>query len=275
MINKYVIYKGSGGLIHMLGGLSYCADWCNRNNHYLIIDVKNHDAYKKYLKDYFYLEFKNYTEDYNVIPNDLHFKNISIDIIEKTNVVYKRNNNRTEYILGKDINIMIDLDTYDYNDKVKIYCGTGGSQYNLITKYVRVNLDICKILEKKDMSKINYCDIGVHFRNTDRKNDINEFVNRIKKYNKKTFYLATDDYYALEKFKNILPNYNIITLTTPYNANGKNIHYNNDNKDELIMNILIDMYILLKLDIFIHSSNSLVSKLILYMKKTNTSLFQS
>ena len=269
MTNKYVIYKGSGGLIHMLGGLSYCVDWCNKNNHYLIIDVKNHTAYNRYFRDYFYLKFKNYTEDYKIIPDNLHFKNIPVENIEHIPIKYKRINNRTCYILGNNINIMKNLNDYDYKDTIKMYCGPGGHQHNLIIKYIRVNKNIYNML-KILYNSIHNCDIGIHFRNTDRKNNINEFISRIKKYNKKTIYLATDDYNALRNFKDRLLDYNIITLTTPYNAYGKNIHYNNDNKDELIMNILIDMYILLKLDIFIHSSNSQISKLILHMRKSNS-----
>ena len=37
-MNKYIIYQGSGGLVHMLGGLVYCCDYIKKklfiNNRY-------------------------------------------------------------------------------------------------------------------------------------------------------------------------------------------------------------------------------------------------
>ncbi len=29
-MNKYIIYQGSGGLVHMLGGLVYCCEYINK-----------------------------------------------------------------------------------------------------------------------------------------------------------------------------------------------------------------------------------------------------
>jgi hypothetical protein len=116
--------------------------------------------------------------------------------------------------------------------------------------------------------------MGVHFRNTDIKNDINIIINTINKSSYKTIYLATDDYSAYELIKKECSNYNIIQFTKPINANGKAIHYADDNKYSLILNILIDIYYLYKADTFIPNLSSSVSRLINSMRENNISIFE-
>ena len=62
-------------------------------------------------------------------------------------------------------------------------------------------------MEYLKSKKINDYYVGIHFRNTDRSNDINKFINSVKIYKNKIIYLATDDYTALEQFKKKLPNF--------------------------------------------------------------------
>jgi|SaaInlV_165m_DNA_2_1040747.scaffolds.fasta_scaffold10445_4 hypothetical protein len=267
MSNKYVIYKGSGGLIHMLNGISYCADWCIKNNYILLIDVINHKAFQRKFSDYFYLNNISYIEDYNILPTNLPcFKNLSIDTIKNSQPIFKIINRCRSYWI-KDINVSQDLN--NYTDILKVYCGSGGNMNNLTTKYIRVNKTIK--LSKYIRYKEEY--IGVHFRNTDRRNSIKLFIKEIQKYDIKKIYLATDDCHALKIFIKELPEYELSTYTTPIDANGKCIHFNHNDQDKLITNLLIDMYVLLKCNEFILSPNSLISKLLLYMRKTNESIF--
>lgn len=266
MLSNYVIYKGSGGLIHMLNGIAYCADWCKQNNHILLIDIINHKAFQRKFSDYFYLININYIEDYNLLDNELN-KNISIKFIQNNEPVFKVVNKSRSYWLGDTI---ISKPLTDSNDRIKVYCGSGGNMNELTVKYIRVKPSIS--------NKFKYPDnifLGVHFRNTDRRNSIDIFIKEIKLYNIKKLYLATDDYSALDKFKNALSYYEIITYTTPINMNGKCIHFNHTNQDELITNLLIDIYALLHCSKFILSSNSLISKLIFYMRYTKQSIFEN
>lgn len=74
-------------------------------------------------------------------------------------------------------------------------------------------------------------------------------------------YLATDDYMAFERFNELLgEKFKIIQYTKPLKMDVKNIHYGNPNKDEVIMNTLIDMYHLIHSTYFIPSGNSALSK---------------
>ena len=70
------------------------------------------------------------------------------------------------------------------------------------------------------------------------------FINKLKIYKDYKIYIATDDHKALDIFKNELKDYNFFYYFQPYNANGENIHFNDPDKDNIIMSILVDMYML-------------------------------
>ena len=112
--------------------------------------------------------------------------------------------------------------------------------------------------------------ISVHFRNTDMKNSIDDFINKIKNTSKNfkinNIFIATDDHQAFNKFKNSLLHLNFFQLSQPENLNGKNIHYHSTDKHKQIMNILIDIYMIIKSDYFIPSINSGVSKWIIHQR---------
>ncbi len=274
---NYVIYKGTGGLIHMLCGLAYCLDWCQRNGHILIIDVISHQCYKHYLSDFFIIsnEFKgSYNETYEM-DQTLKFHRISVnDIKNYPNVEVDRglNNNTHKYMLDR-FNIRVGLDTYNRNDRIKVYAGPGSCKPINVLKYFKVKPEILKIITNHPPIVDQY--IGVHFRNTDLKNNINEYINKIKLScnNINTVYLATDDYDAVNIFKTELPDKKIIMYVDPYKSDGKPIHYANDDKYNLIINLLTDVYYLEKSTIFIDSPLSLVSKLIKTSKENKKTIF--
>ena len=115
-----------------------------------------------------------------------------------------------------------------------------GNNRQLILKYITVNnitMDKIKNYINSQTNIKNY--IGVHFRNTDLKNDINNYIEQLQQYKNKTIYLATDDYKALDLFKQHLPNTKFITFTKPYEGPCENIHFGNPDKNEIIMNLLI------------------------------------
>ena len=254
MNDKFVIYQGSGGLIHMLGGLVYTIDWCHKHKHHLIIDVKNHAFYKHKISDFFnIINFTNYSETYDAIPKNItHVSRVPLEYIKNNNAILT-----TGYYL-QHLNVGKSLE--NDNSIIKIYVGHGGNDRNNIVKYIRVKPEIN--INKYILDKY----IGVHFRNTDRINNIDEYINKISKYSKQTIYIATDDYTAFDKFMTANKDNTLLQFTKPYNANGKPIHMNDPNKYDLVMNILIDMYMLLKADTFISSPGSLVSKLVEYMR---------
>jgi hypothetical protein len=269
-MNKYIIYQGSGGLIHMLGGLAYCCEFVSKKrNHNLIIDIKNHIAFQNYFSKYFELNLIKYSEDYNDIDKELtHFYRIPLTEFNKRNAIY---DNR-KYIFEHNnikLNLNKSLDKYKYNERILFYVGTGGNCKNYILKHIKVN---SKIFEEIKKYKINEKYVAVHFRNTDRSNNINVFINQLKKYKCK-IYLATDDSKALEKCKKALNNDNIISYSDPFDANGKNIHYNDPDKDKVIFRMLVDLYLMYNSNEFIPSLNSLVSRFVLFMRDNKKSIF--
>jgi hypothetical protein len=273
---KYCIYKGTGGLIHMLCGLVHCIIWSIKNNHKLIIDVKSHKCFNHYLSDFFELRNTDrlqYSEDYSTIEPNVKFNRLTMNTIrDYPNIEVDRGlNNNTHVYLLNNIRLRVNLDGYPVNQQVKMYAGPGCNNYPGLIRFIKVNDTIMnKIKEYEEIN--NY--IGVHFRNTDIKNDIDKLITEIKKHPKYTnIYLATDDYKAYELLKIALPNHNIYQYTKPINANGKPIHYNNNNKYILILNTLIDIYFLNKSNVFIPSLQSSISRLINNMRETNNSIF--
>ncbi len=273
-MNYYLIYKGTGGLIHMLLGLVYCIRYSIKYKYILIIDVISHKCYKHYLSDFFIIDCPEltYSEDYNIMDSNITFNNKSIDYIKNYPDIENDSTNHQYYI--DNINIRRRLLMDNAKTKIKIYAGPGGyggHKFNLLLKYIKVKKEIVdKIKEYPSIN--NY--IGVHYRNTDIQTNLNNIINNIKKYSKyNNIYLATDDSTAFDKLKSAFPNHNIYQYTKPINSNGLPIHYNTENKYYLVLNLLIDIYFLFNSNEYVYSEQSLVSNLVLNMRKENISIF--
>ena len=276
-MNYYFIYKGTGGLIHMLSGLVYSMNYCIKYKNILIIDVISHECYKHYLNDFFIIKNENcpnleYTEDYNKIePGTLYNRRLSMDYIKNyPNVEVTINTNQHKYLIDK-VNIRRKFSPEQSKIKVKIYAGPGSHQFSSIINFIKVKPEIINIIKEKPELN-NY--IGVHYRNTDIKNNINDIFKKINHTKYNNIYLATDDIKALDKFKQKFPNHNIYQYTIPVNSNGRPIHYYNNDKYNLVLNLLIDIYFLYYSNEFINSNESLISRLILTMRQENKSIFE-
>ncbi len=269
----YVVYKGTGGLIHMLLGLVYCIDWCVKHNATLIIDVKGHRCFQHNISDFFVIDnkFKRYYENYDNIDKNLKFKRKPLQtIIDTPHVEVDRGlGNFTHFYRIENIDIRRSLDNYQHGEKLRVFAGPGDFSYIKLLNFIKVKPEIITMIKDLKLIEGDYC--GIHFRNTDRKNDIIKYINRAKAY--KTIYLATDDATAYNMMKTALPNHTIIQYNNPLYANGKPIHYMEDDKYKLTIHLLIDIYYLYKSKNFIDSPSSLVSRLITYMKKKNKSIF--
>ncbi len=275
IMNNYVIYKGTGGLVHMLGGLVFSINYCIKYNNILIIDVISHSCFKHNLSDFFIIkncpELK-YSEDYNIIEPNIYFaKKYSMNDIKNYPNVELVNGKLVGNYQFYNYHIRHTLLPTNYKQKIKIYAGPGSNDHLSILKYIKVKDEI--ITKIKEFQEINNY-IGVHFRNTDIQSNFNDFINKIKNYNYNNIYLATDDATAYDKFKSALPNHNIYQYTKPIAANGEPIHYAENNKYKLILNILIDIYFLYKANEFINTQISTVSRLIVTMRKENKSIFE-
>ena len=88
-MNKYIIYQGSGGLVHLLGGLVYCCNYINnKKNYILIIDIKNHKAFGNNFSKYFNLKNIKYSENYDDIKDKSNYYKIPLGEFNKKNVEY-------------------------------------------------------------------------------------------------------------------------------------------------------------------------------------------
>lgn len=263
---SFVIFKASGGLAHMCRLLSQIIDVSKKYNRYLLIDCETHDAFKNKFSDFFYIDDKTlkYGCDYEVIPKSYTYCGLSVEKIKNFQIKIIGNN---QYCL-KGTNII--LNRFN-NGNLNILSNFKDVPYNL---NIKVNKNICESLKEKEL-KEPY--ISIHFRNTDIKNNIIILINVIKiiitKSKIKTIYLATDDFHAYNILKKNLKNINIIQYTKPENFNGKNIHYRTVNKNTLINNCLLDMYMILNSNIFIPSRNSGLSKWLIYMINKKKNIF--
>ena len=139
-MNKYIIYQGSGGLVHLLGGLVYCCNYIdNKQNYLLIIDIKNHKAFGNYFSKYFNLKNIKYSENYDDIIDGNDYNRIPLKQFNNSNVTYD-NTIGYYYKFNKySVNIGKSLDKIDFYKNIKIYAGNGGNCLDNIIKYVKCN----------------------------------------------------------------------------------------------------------------------------------------
>ena len=255
-MNKYVIYKATGGLFHNLSGLTKAINIAIEKKYILIIDMDSHPAFGGNFHDYFTINCKElvYQTNYHNIPNNI----ISNDIRKKPSHLLGYNGNNASYSANNIVNI-----TYGY-------CGV------TINKDIKVNIKTMNIIKKSFVSDtIKY--IGIHFRNTDMKHDINLYLSKINfSFNSyphiNTLYIATDDptFYDIVKLQ--FPNKNIIRSTIR-ESGVKNLHYGCKDKVKQQRNCLIDVYNILLSDVFIPSHGSGFSRAICNMIKEGFTIF--
>ena len=216
-----------------------------------------HPVFGGNFHDYFTINCKElvYQTNYHNIPNNI----ISNDVRKKSSHLLGYNGNNASYSANNIVNI-----TYGY-------CGV------IINKDIKVNIKTMNIIKKSFVSDtIKY--IGIHFRNTDMKHDINLYLSKINfSFNSyphiNTLYIATDDptFYDIVKLQ--FPNKNIIRSTIPESDTIKSLHYSCKDKVQQQLNCLIDVYNLLASDVFIPSANSGFSKTITLMIKEGFTIF--
>ena len=271
MSNIYLINKASGGLAHMLGGIFAAAIYAKQNKRFLIIDCETHNAFRHKFSDFFILNGLEYSDDYSIIPSDYTFKNHSIEEIKNTNLSKAGNANYGMF------GFSVQTRSFNPEEKIAIWSGTSGRKGYWHWPNLKINPTILTKLSTE--TKIVEPYISVHFRNTDIKNNINNFIIKIKilfKLRKiKKVYLATDDANALANFKKRLPGFDITQLSNP-KPNVKNQHYSSSNKEESYKQIygtIRDLYFIFQSKYFIPSNNSGLSRFIIMQNKNKDNIF--
>ena len=230
---KYIVYKATGGLAHMISEISVVLKIAIKNNNYLIIDCKKHEAFAQNFSDQFYINNNKlkYSDTYDIIPKD----NITYNIIPKKII-------RHDSIWNLDIKNII--------EKIKL-------EKNLIKEYyISVhyrNTDIKNNFDKyiKKIKKIiKISNIKIIYLATDD-------------------YYAYDKF--IKNVTNIkIIQYSVPPQLL---CKGKNIHYNMKDKYLLVFNCLVDMYMILNSTIFIPSYNSGLSSWLIQMINNKKNIF--
>lgn len=266
-IQKYIIYKGTGGLVHNLRGLSFAIKIAIEQKRILIIDMNKHPAFGTSFSRFFDVNIPGlvYFDNYNYIPTDLYYFEIPLEVIKNSSIKFTQNG----YFLK----------TYNISDKnisdkqqVVVYAGTGDFHKHIFN--IKINGKYHSQLMNEIPIKSKY--ISVHFRNTDIQNNIYNYITKIQQIINKTginnLYLATDDHNAYDIFKQNLKNVVIHRKNNPPKVK-KNLHYEEKNKEKLFYSLILDMFFILKSDYFLPSINSGVSQYLIQMIEKNKYFF--
>ena len=275
---RYLIYIGSGGLIHFLNGLIYALNICIENNLILIPHLNKTGAINIDLSKFFIFNINNFSicENFTPIIND-NFKNIKIkDLIELGQNCKLTIKNVTHYYLNEH-NITLLNKKELQNNKINVYCGNGKSNFkNPLWNSLQINSNLKNFIENicKEYENKNY--LSIHYRNT----DIDDFINIIKKatttLNKlaiNSIYIASDDSNAYEQFKSLLPKFNVFKLINVKDTNSGPLHYREKDKNKLLLDLFIDMYMICKSKVFIPSLKSGVSCYLILKYYTTKKLY--
>jgi len=267
-----VIFKGAGGLAHMLSDVNQVIHSCLKNKKELVIDTKTHNAFDGDFFNYFYIV----PCDINIsstYPLQWTWKNIPSEQIEKNGIHWVRRGTYEMQINEKKYK----LDT-QISRKSKVNVVSHLNDVTCEKNYVRLNGKLIYRLNA-DTGEFSGNAIGVHYRNTDYKNDYDEMLNTVNKKIDETgihrVYLATDDYYAYDKFNRDI-NGVVMRKTFPkmLQKHEKNIHYSNKDKSKVVYDCLLDVYCLTKCKHFIPSKKSELSQLIIrYREDPDNSIF--
>jgi hypothetical protein len=255
-MSKFIIYKGTGGLVHMLKGIALCIQKAKETNRILILDTLHHAAFKMNFSRLFSIMDPSlrYKDDYDGCPVTLDNQN-----------AYAQCMHGKYWLLGKNIT---DVD-WNTTDDVIIYAGCGRDMHFETIKVVPA------IREKLDKEpKVERPYISGHFRNTDIRNNIQTFIHTLKKTVQQTgiqtFYLATDDSTARDQIATELPHLTIIQYVFPP-PNIRNLHYTKDTYTQ-VYECLRDFYFILRSDVFIPSKSGM-SELLIEMRTFKYTFF--
>jgi len=262
---KYTIFKGAGGLCHLLTTLNAMLDKCEKEERDMIIDTKTQPSFRHEFSKFFVitgLKIKYY-DNYDILDKNITICGKSITSISNVHLMCKDE----KYML-------LDIDIGEFHNHANDVVVVGGhhqikEKYNII-----VNNDILNLLKKEELITKPY--ISVHFRNTDKKNDITLFITKFEEiYNQTgidTLYLASDYFEAYDIFARAFPKVNIFRKTIPP-AGIHNLHYcRSIDKFDEIYNSIRDIFYVAHSDYFIPSYNSGFSTLMIDQIKNNVPL---
>ena len=248
---KYLLCRPTCGLNDSLCFIQNSIDFCKRYNRILLIDTNYNSLYKFNFSDVFkFIDDKNIIYDSNKIKEILNDKKLTIYPNEITNLynysLFFKDKifiNRT-VLKSPNVYIQTHINFHiNYKEDIIIHnhwTATPLLSHKLIKNLKLTDYYINDIIEKYNQIPKPY--ISIHIRNTDYKLNYKDFYNKNKeKIKDANIFLATDSIDALKFFKaqklkiysfTKLPNKNI-----PY-------HLSNNNKDDILLNTISDLFLL-------------------------------
>ncbi len=89
---RWIVYKGSGGLAHMLGGLSDAIKIAKRTQRHLVIDCQSAGAFQNSFDQYFYIEDEelSYSCSTEQLPDSAVYQGRPVKDFEEVPVIWKQ-----------------------------------------------------------------------------------------------------------------------------------------------------------------------------------------
>lgn len=279
---KYLIYRCSGGFAHNLSGLEFIISVAKKKKMKVLIDYSYSIWNTARLLDYFIInenvDIKEYNKSFEtnqLMDSKYNNKYTLREILKNCNSIKKGHFYLGEIKVSCKSHFNEMLNNNKHNNDFIVYAGTGPLNSILNIKLLeKYKNDIKDKFKNLLIEKNNY--ISIHFRNTDIKSDINQYINSInfisKEKNIKNIFIATDDKKSINNFKEKFKNLNIFYVNDIIQVSG-NLHYSEKNKKKLLFDMINDIYMILNSSYFLPSGSSGLSRWIISMIENNNNIF--
>lgn len=254
MSEKFLIYFQVAGLNDTLCQINRCLKYCKQYTRKLIIDTEN-GLMKEPIQKYINFDDSIVVKccDINLWLKDHSDNTIYPQFLSKvicepdkwTDMCLKLNANN---------NGNIELDR-DYSEQIIVVAKWGGGDGIELLKNCSMQISIIEEFNNR-YNKIPKPYIGVHIRNTDKKSNVQEFLNKYGEYLKdKQVFLATDNYELINTFKSLFNN-NLHSFSKIPKIYSRGIHYHNNlqNKEQNNIDMFVDLLLLAASNEFLWSN---------------------
>lgn len=222
---KYVICMPEGGLCDMMARIHDCIEYCKQHNRTLILDTRHATHATDQMETYFtILSPYIYKGDIDAKYASLKVKSFYPPELHDTfsTMEVKWTNEYSIIDVATKVPTYFDL-TQSYSEDVLLFrdCG-GGVNKTMGFLSISTITPLVKQIYEKRRAALPEKYIAVHIRNTDRKSDVDGFIEQHEStFESATIFLATDDHSTIKKFKELYGN-RVHTFSVP-DPNGVEI----------------------------------------------------
>ena len=248
-MTKYLFCYPFGGINNVLEIIWRCSQHCQKYNRTLVVDSRYVATFRDDIRKY--LIFPNdmvYSDDIDILYESLKNKPIYPNIFANSRQDYKTIIKNLKFTkngyISKDTNISINLGK-DYPEDIILFANCiGGTGILHIFKVAQLSYIVKNEIVNR-LKKLPDDFISIHIRNTDRKSDVNVFLEtNHDNFKDKNIFVASD---SLDAIQIIISKYTPERVYTFSNipGHGKPIHENNINlnKEDFIIECLSDLIV--------------------------------